>query len=162
MNMKSSAASKKKMTMMPRGFMCHSQAATAVCVSSVDAAHSAIVPAARNTRMINNARYSRLVESRRFVNPADHGKKPVTLSSMIKKETSLNHHHHQHSKVKMSLQKTPQVLPSADNVFQVIITYLVTFYQEKKTTIDDIERNCALISACVFIYIYIYANHIVG
>lgn len=118
--MKSSAASKKKMTMMPRGFMCHSQAATAVCVSSADAASSAIVPAARNTRMINNARYSRLVESRRFVNPADHGKKPVTLSSMIKKETALNHHHHHHSKVKMSLQKTPQVLPSADNVFQVI------------------------------------------
>lgn len=128
--MKSSAASKKKMTMMPRGFMCHSQAATAVCVSSADAARSAIVPAARNTRMINNARYSRLVESRRFVNPADHGKKPVTLSSMIKKETALNHHHHHHSTVKMSLQKKPQVLPSADNVFQVLINYLVTFYQE--------------------------------
>ncbi|KAK9929612.1 hypothetical protein M0R45_026706 [Rubus argutus] len=94
MNMKSSAATKKKMTMMPRGS----------CAT-----------------LRQQLRYSRLVESRRFVNPADHGKKTVTLSSMIKKEAALNHHHHQHSKVKMSLQKTPQVLPSADNVFQVVV-----------------------------------------
>ncbi|PRQ20257.1 putative heavy metal-associated domain, HMA [Rosa chinensis] len=125
MNMKSSTATKKKMTMMPRGFMCHSQAATAVCVSSADAARSAIVPAARNTRMINNynVRYSKIVESRRSGNLADHGKKPVLLSSMIKRESALNyhHHHHHHSKPKMSLQKTASVLPSTDNVFQVVV-----------------------------------------
>ncbi|XP_004300701.1 PREDICTED: uncharacterized protein LOC101305376 [Fragaria vesca subsp. vesca] len=129
MSMKSStstAAKKKKTTMMPRGFMCHSQAATAVCVSSADAARSDIISSgARNTRMINNnynARYSKIVESRRFVNPADHGNKPVLLSSMIKREPTLNYHHHHHySKPKMSLQKTPSVLPSADNVFQVVV-----------------------------------------
>ncbi|KAM5546532.1 hypothetical protein ABKV19_013971 [Rosa sericea] len=125
MNMKSSTAAKKKMTMMPRGFMCHSQAATAVCVSSADAARSAIVPGARNTRMINNynARYSKIVESHRSGNLADHGKKPVLLSSMIKRESALNyhHHHHHHSKPKMSLQKTASVLPSTDNVFQVVV-----------------------------------------
>ncbi|KAL6176543.1 hypothetical protein ACLB2K_053176 [Fragaria x ananassa] len=124
MSMKSStAAKKKKTTMMPRGFMCHSQAATAVCLSSADAARSAIISGARNTTMINNnynARYSKIVESRRFVNQADHGNKPVLLSSMIKREPTLNYHHH-YSKPKMSLQKTPSVLPSADNVFQVVV-----------------------------------------
>ncbi|XP_050378667.1 uncharacterized protein LOC126795977 [Argentina anserina] len=128
MNMKSSTAPKKKMTMMPRGFMCHSKATTAVCLSSADAARSAIIPAARNTRIISNnhnARYSRIVEPRRFVNPADHGNKPVLLSSILKGQPALNYHHHHHhhhyAKPKISLQKTPSVLPSADNVFQVVV-----------------------------------------
>ncbi|CAL0324536.1 unnamed protein product [Lupinus luteus] len=56
---------------MRRGFMCNSQASTAVCMSTRDA-RSVIVPRKPDrsvflddTRLINYAKYSKLVESRR-------------------------------------------------------------------------------------------------
>lgn len=57
---------------MRRGFMCHSQASTAVCMSTGDR-RSVVVPRKPDraiflddTRLINYAKYSKLVEPRRF------------------------------------------------------------------------------------------------
>ncbi|KAI4299068.1 hypothetical protein L6164_032561 [Bauhinia variegata] len=101
---------------MGRGFMCHSQASTAVCMSTGDP-RSVIVPRRPdrsilldNTRLINYAKYSKLVDSHRF-NSADSNKALSVVSVPKIKPREKN----QENEGK-SIQKTP-----TDNVFQVVV-----------------------------------------
>ncbi|XP_019440376.1 PREDICTED: protein SODIUM POTASSIUM ROOT DEFECTIVE 1-like isoform X2 [Lupinus angustifolius] len=90
------------------GFMCHSQASAAVCMSTLDP-RSVVVPRTRrhnrsvfvdDTRFINYANYSKLVD-----------KKCVSVSaSKIKKKS------HDQVSESRELQKTP-----TENVFQVVV-----------------------------------------
>nr|KYP60539.1 hypothetical protein KK1_022945 [Cajanus cajan] len=96
---------------MMNGFMCHSRASTAVCTCSIDLG-SVVVPRTKtrshersvsldDTRLINYAKYSKLV-------------KPTRFNSAHKKSASLSlpNIKHQENESK-ELQKTP-----TDNVFQ--------------------------------------------
>ncbi|KAK7246774.1 hypothetical protein RIF29_41644 [Crotalaria pallida] len=102
------------------GFMCHSQASTAVCMSTIDPRSLVVLPRTRrqdtsvfldDTRLINYAKYSKLVDSHRF-SSAD--KKCVSLSAPKIKQNSQDL-----EKVDepiRELQKSP-----TDNVFQVVV-----------------------------------------
>lgn len=99
-----------KTTKNMRGFMCQSQAATAVCMATTTSRSLVIVPRRaektlidHNTRFSNNARYSRLVDAHRLAV----GNKPF-----MKKE---HDPHHQPKPI----QKPSSSLASPDNVFQV-------------------------------------------
>ncbi|CBI20049.3 unnamed protein product, partial [Vitis vinifera] len=103
MNLKTS----KKM----RGLMCHSPAATAVCIPGDP--RSVIVPRrpdrtlVDHSRLINNAKYSRLVESHRFTPAA---KRSVLVPAMKRG--------HRPSAEPMPFHP-PSSTPSLDHVFQV-------------------------------------------
>ncbi|KAL2342119.1 hypothetical protein Fmac_010059 [Flemingia macrophylla] len=97
---------------MMNGFMCHSRTSTAVCTCSIDLG-SVVVPRTRtrrhersvsmdDSRLINYAKYSKLVEPSRF-------------NSTRKKSDSLSlpNIKHQENKSKEELPKIP-----TDNVFQ--------------------------------------------
>ncbi|XP_075674635.1 heavy metal-associated isoprenylated plant protein 30-like [Castanea sativa] len=95
-----------------RGFMCQSQAATAVCMATTTSRSSVIVPRRaektlidHKTRFNNNARYSRLVDTHRLAV----GNKPF-----MKRE------HDPHHQAK-PIQKPSSSLASPDNVFQVVV-----------------------------------------
>ncbi|XP_021287264.1 heavy metal-associated isoprenylated plant protein 9-like [Herrania umbratica] len=96
-----------------RGFMCHSTAVNATCMAADP--RSAVMPRRPDriliddTRLINNARYSRLVESRRFVGS---DKRPI-VTPFVKREQN------QEQKPK-PLQKQVQ-LASSEHVFQVVV-----------------------------------------
>ncbi|KAK3184930.1 hypothetical protein Dsin_032216 [Dipteronia sinensis] len=103
---------KKKIIM--KGFMCHSTAATAVCMATVDSRsvfvprrpHTTLINIDDHTRLVANANYSRLVNkshSNRFVSP--------TNNSSIKRD--------------LPRPKPPNKLSttvaSSDQVFQVVV-----------------------------------------
>ncbi|XWS54477.1 hypothetical protein CRYUN_Cryun10bG0092800 [Craigia yunnanensis] len=96
-----------------RGFMCQSTAVNAACMAADP--RSAVMPRRLDrllideTRLINNARYSRLVESRRFVGA---GKRPI-VTPFARREQN------QEQKPK-PLQKSVQVA-SSEHVFQVVV-----------------------------------------
>ncbi|KAA3463034.1 heavy metal-associated isoprenylated plant protein 3-like [Gossypium australe] len=96
-----------------RGFMCQSAAVNATCMG-VDPS-SAVVPRklARirtdNTRLINNYKYSRLVESQRFVGDD----KRSIVTPLVRKEINQEQKPMPHSR---SVQ-----LASSDHVFQVVV-----------------------------------------
>ncbi|XVF67177.1 hypothetical protein PTKIN_Ptkin10aG0099600 [Pterospermum kingtungense] len=96
-----------------RGFMCQSTAVNAGCM--VADPRSAMMPRrldrllVDDTRLLSNARYSRLVESRRFVG-AD--KRPM-LTPFVRRE------HNQEQKLK-PLQTSVQPA-SSEHVFQVVV-----------------------------------------
>lgn len=102
--------------------MCHSRASTAVCMSTRDPRSVVVVPRTRrhhhdksvffdDTRLINYAKYSKLVESRRS-NSAPHNK-CVSVSVPNNKQRSQDHDDQQNIEPK-EVQKTPN-----DTVFQV-------------------------------------------
>lgn len=115
-----------------RGFMCQSQAATAVCMPTTTSRSSVIVPRRaektlidHNTRFSNNARYSRLVDTHRLAV----GNKPFT-----KRERD------PHLQPK-PIQKPSSSLALPDNVFQVRLRSL------RKINFDitfllDVTRLC--------------------
>uniref|UniRef100_F6H1N1 HMA domain-containing protein n=1 Tax=Vitis vinifera TaxID=29760 RepID=F6H1N1_VITVI len=94
-----------------RGLMCHSPAATAVCIPGDP--RSVIVPRrpdrtlVDHSRLINNAKYSRLVESHRFTPAA---KRSVLVPAMKRG--------HRPSAEPMPFHP-PSSTPSLDHVFQV-------------------------------------------
>ncbi|TYI49143.1 hypothetical protein E1A91_D12G015200v1 [Gossypium mustelinum] len=96
-----------------RGFMCQSAAVNATCMA-VDP-RSAVVPRklARirtdNTRLIKNCKYSRLVESQRFVRDD----KRSIVTPLVRKERNQEQKPMPHSR---SVQ-----LASSDHVFQVVV-----------------------------------------
>ncbi|KAF6149213.1 hypothetical protein GIB67_026069 [Kingdonia uniflora] len=113
MNMKSS----KKVG----GFMCRSPSSTAVCMNGDH--RSVIVPrrSVKSSSMVdhnmlmNNSKYSRLVESRRF--PTNHEKRSVTLSSALKRDRELE----QEGIIPTRTCTLPASLPSSNHVFQVVV-----------------------------------------
>ncbi|TYH94055.1 hypothetical protein ES332_A12G014800v1 [Gossypium tomentosum] len=96
-----------------RGFMCQSAAVNATCMA-VDP-RSAVVPRkltrirTDNTRLINNYKYSRLVESQRFVGDD----KRSIVTPLVRKERNQEQKPMPHSR---SVQ-----LVSSDHVFQVVV-----------------------------------------
>ncbi|KAK2383571.1 hypothetical protein P8452_38668 [Trifolium repens] len=108
---------------MIRGFMCHSQSSTAVCMSTRDSSH-VIVPKRieknvfhDDTRLINFAKYSKLVES------------PMSnhVPKIILKDNSVKNQKYQAIEPR-ELQKTP----TTDNVFQVVVMR-VAIHTTRKT-----------------------------
>ncbi|OMO60285.1 hypothetical protein COLO4_33877 [Corchorus olitorius] len=102
-----------------RGFMCQSTAVNAGCM--VADPRSAMVPRRLDrmliddSRLLNNARYSKLVESRRFA-AADHKIRPKpkqTLTPFVRREQI------ERQDQPKPLQKQPLQLASSDHVFQV-------------------------------------------
>ncbi|CAK8578048.1 unnamed protein product [Lathyrus sativus] len=96
---------------MRRGFMCHSQSSTAVCMNTRDP-RSVVVPkriekslTLDDTRIINFAKYSKLVESP-ISNP---------VPKIMLRENSAKNQNYQAIEPR-ELQKTP-----TDNVFQVVV-----------------------------------------
>ncbi|KAF3434991.1 hypothetical protein FNV43_RR22078 [Rhamnella rubrinervis] len=118
MNTNKASPAKKKMM---GGFMCHSQAATAVCMNPDFG--SVIVPRRPtddrtlidDTRLstINNAKYTRLVESRRFSDQRLSDKRSVSVPSIRKRQAFEGH--------PKPLQKQLSPDHSSDNVFQVVV-----------------------------------------
>ncbi|KAJ1419902.1 Heavy metal-associated domain, HMA [Sesbania bispinosa] len=107
---------------MKSGFMCHSRASTAVCMSTRDLRSVVVVPRRHDrstlvddTRLINNnfAKYSKLVDSRRS-NSADN--KCVSETEIVPKIKQKGQHQN-HDNEPNELQKTP----TTDNVFQVVV-----------------------------------------
>ncbi|MED6123795.1 hypothetical protein PIB30_052839 [Stylosanthes scabra] len=109
MNMSQKSISSRKM--VRRGFMCQSQASTAVCMSTRGHG-SVVVPRSRpadrsvsldDSKLINPSKYSKLSESRRF--------RPVSL---IKQQRAENH---------VQVMNQPRELhkPPTENVFQVVV-----------------------------------------
>ncbi|XWS63176.1 hypothetical protein CRYUN_Cryun06bG0073400 [Craigia yunnanensis] len=96
-----------------RGFMCQSTPVNAACMA-VDP-RSAVIPRRLDriliddTRLINNARYSRLVESGRFVG-AD--KRPI-VNPFVRRE--------QNQEQKPKPLHKPVQLASSEHVFQVVV-----------------------------------------
>ncbi|XP_045826276.1 heavy metal-associated isoprenylated plant protein 36-like [Trifolium pratense] len=96
---------------MGRGFMCHSQSSTAVCMSTRES--HVIVPKRieksvfqhDDTRLINFAKYSKLVESP-MSNP---------VPKIVVRDNSVKNQKYQAIEPR-ELQKTP-----TDNVFQVVV-----------------------------------------
>ncbi|XLS87911.1 hypothetical protein HN51_038077 [Arachis hypogaea] len=107
MNMMSQKT-KSSRKMVRRGFMCHSQASTAVCMSTHDN-RSVVVPrrpdrsvSLDDSKLINPSKYSKLGESRRF--------RPVPLI----KQRGEDH---------VQVMNQPRELhkPPTENVFQVVV-----------------------------------------
>ncbi|KAK8562720.1 hypothetical protein V6N13_018712 [Hibiscus sabdariffa] len=102
---------------MMRGFMCQSTSVNAACM--VADPRSVVMPRRverlliddQDTRLVNNARYSRLVESRRHVG-ADM-KKPAVTTPFVKKE--------QNQQQKPKQLQQPVQLTSSEHVFQVVV-----------------------------------------
>ncbi|XP_027338088.1 protein SODIUM POTASSIUM ROOT DEFECTIVE 1-like [Abrus precatorius] len=99
---------------MRNGFMCHSRASTAVCMSSSDPRY-VVAPRRQDrsvflddTRLINYAKYSKLGESRRF--NSSHNKCVSVTVPKIKKSSQDQENEPSQS------QKT-----LTDNVFQVVV-----------------------------------------
>lgn len=104
--MMSLKTSNKKMI---RGFMCHSQSSTAVCMSIRDSNHSVVVPKRiektvflDDTRLINFSKYSKLVES--------------PMSNPVQKIIVREKNQSYQAIEPRELQKT-----STHNVFQVVV-----------------------------------------
>ncbi|KAJ7946700.1 Heavy metal-associated domain containing protein [Quillaja saponaria] len=105
---------KKNNKKMIRGFMCHSQAATAVCMNTDP--WSVVVPrrpdrtiCVDNMRLINNDKYSRLGDQSHRISSAN--KKSVPVPSIKQRDQQDQENEHK------TLQKTPP----ADHVFQVVV-----------------------------------------
>ncbi|KAK7328172.1 hypothetical protein VNO77_22269 [Canavalia gladiata] len=101
---------------MRNGFMCRSRTSTAVCMSTSDP-RSVVVPRRRcrrvsldDTRLINYAKYSKLVESRRF-NSADKKCVSVTVPKINQRSQDEDQENE---------PREPQKTPT-DNVFQVVV-----------------------------------------
>ncbi|KAI9121413.1 hypothetical protein K1719_008446 [Acacia pycnantha] len=102
---------------MRRGFMCHSQASTAVCMSTSD--HRSVVVPRRpdrtifldDTRLINYVKYSKLVEPRRF-EPVD----KKALSVAVPKIKQKRERGQDQEKEPKAFHQTP-----TDQVFQVVV-----------------------------------------
>ncbi|KAF8404546.1 hypothetical protein HHK36_009433 [Tetracentron sinense] len=96
-----------------RGFMCQSPAATAVCM--IGDPRSVIAPRrpdrtlVDHARFINNPKYSRLVQSRRFA-MGDHSRS-VSMSSISRER----------ERKPSKIFTTPTSLTSSDHVFQVVV-----------------------------------------
>ncbi|KAL4279585.1 hypothetical protein GQ457_03G004730 [Hibiscus cannabinus] len=92
---------------MMRGFMCRSTSVNAACMAADP--RSVVMPTRldQDTRLLNNARYSRLVESRRHVG-ADM-KRPVVTTPFVRKEQ------------KPKQLQQPVQLASPEHVFQVVV-----------------------------------------
>ncbi|KAK9287481.1 hypothetical protein L1049_015902 [Liquidambar formosana] len=110
---------KKTSKKMRGGFMCQSPAATAVCMTGDP--RSVIVPRrpdrtlVDHTRLINNAKYTRLVESRRFAAAAAN-KRSILIPS-IKRPRDRDPPAQQ---PKAATHKPSSLAPS-DQVFQVVV-----------------------------------------
>ncbi|XWS68324.1 hypothetical protein CRYUN_Cryun04dG0080500 [Craigia yunnanensis] len=95
-----------------RGFMCQSTSVNAACMAADP--RSAVMPRRLDriliddTRLINNARYSRLVESRRFVRD----KRPI-VTPFVRRE--------QNQEQKPKPLHKPVQLASSEHVFQVVV-----------------------------------------
>ncbi|XP_028753232.1 heavy metal-associated isoprenylated plant protein 3-like [Neltuma alba] len=103
---------------MRRGFMCHSQASTAVCMSTADR-RSVVVPRRPersifldDTRLINYPKYSKLVEPLRF-EPVDKKALAVAAPKMKQKMRERG----------QDEEKEPRAVHQAptDQVFQVVV-----------------------------------------
>lgn len=124
---------------MRRGFMCHSQSSTAVCMNTRDP-HSVVVPkrigktvTLDDTRIINFAKYSKLVQSP-MSNP---------VPRIMLRENSVKNQSYQAIEPR-ELQKTP-----TDNVFQVCQVHIFYF----------IRLNTMQIS---YVLVYIICNTVLS
>lgn len=131
MNLKTS----KKM----RGLMCHSPAATAVCIPGDP--RSVIVPRrpdrtlVDHSTLINNAKYSRLVESHRF-SPAPKTKRSVLLPA-TKRDLQPN-------RDPIPFHHPPPSAPSLDDVFQVrFMTYSIHHFNMVRLGYDIVLLLCS-------------------
>lgn len=121
---------------MRRGFMCHCEASTAVCMSTRDPRSIVVVPKKLDdTRLINYAKYSKLVEPPRS--------KPVPKINLREKKQDYQ------AIVPMDLHKT-----STDNVFQVCSNYVHIF----STLAMRFKIKCHHFCHQDYFFIYLYVD----